>query len=347
MNFAIVGCGKIAKKHLHALRHFSVEDANLVAVCDVSTARVDAVRRQTAARRYTDFARMLESPDIDIVSILTPSGQHAKQALEAIEAGKDVIIEKPIALRIEDGERVLRSAAAAGRRVFVVKQNRLSPPVSRLRRELDAGSFGRPVLGTIRVRWRRDQSYYDADRWRGTRIQDGGVLANQAIHHIDLLQWCMGQVDSVYARIATRLVDIEVEDTAVATVKFSSGALGIIEATTATRPADLEGSLSILGERGTVIIGGFSADRAEVWKFVGRDEAAEAAVIDALAAPPGSYISAHYQFLKDVIRSVREARPALVDGDEGMKSLRLVHALYESAETGREVRLQPADTGPI
>ena len=346
MNFAIVGCGKIVRKHVHALRHLSAEEARLVAVCDRSVARADSVAQQTGARSYTNFARMLASPDIDVVSILTPSGQHAEQALAAIEAGKHVVIEKPISLRIADGERVLRRAAAAGRRVFVVKQNRFNPAVSRLRRELDTGSFGRPVLGTIRVRWRRDQSYYDADPWRGTRLQDGGVLANQAIHHIDLLQWCMGPVESVHACVATRLVDIEVEDTAAATLRFSSGALGIIEATTATRPADLEGSLSILGQRGTVIIGGFSADRAQVWKFSGRSEADEAAVIAMLDTPPPTYVSPHYQFLKNVVLAVREGRPAMVDGAEAMKSLRLVHALYESAETGREVRLQTPDTGP-
>lgn len=337
MKFGIIGCGNISKKHIFALNKLRDADVYVSAVCDSSSERAEAAAELSGGQKFENYREMLDKADIDIVSILSPSGLHTEHALASLQAGKDVVIEKPLALNFDDGERIVRLADEVGRRVFVVKQNRFNPPVRLARTELEAGNFGRLVLGTVRMRWRRLQDYYDSDSWRGTWAHDGGVLANQAAHHIDLLQWFFGEVESVHCRTATQLVDIEVEDTAVATLKFTNGALGIIEATTATRPKDLEGSLSILGERGTVVIGGFAANEAEVWKFAGRDDDAEARTLAELAETPANFVSPHYQFLNEVIASVRENRRALVDGLEGMKNLRLVHALYESAHTGREV----------
>ena len=337
LRFAVLGCGSVSQKHFMALDQ--IEGACLVAVCDQDAGRASETGRRVEVPYYSDYREMLEKEEIDVVSILTPSGLHAEHALDGLEYGKHLVIEKPLALRLEDAEAIIRKADARRARLFVVQQHRFNRPVVRLREDFDKGCFGKLVLGSVRVRWRRTQDYYDSASWRGTWALDGGVLANQASHHIDLLQWFMGDVESVFARTATRLVEIEAEDTAVAVLKFTNGALGVIEATTATRPEDLEGSISILGEGGTVVIGGFATDKAEVWRFADAREGEEQSVLAELNETPADYISPHYQFLIDVVDSIVRDRKALIDGLEGVKSLRLLHALYESAATGLEVKL--------
>lgn len=228
----------------------------------------------------------------------------------------------------------------AGVRLFVVKQNRYNIPIQRLRRALEKGRFGRLVLGTSRVRWCRTQAYYDQDEWRGTWALDGGVLANQASHHIDLLEWMMGDVESVFAKTATQLVDVETEDTAVVVLKFVNGALGIVEATTATRPSDLEGSISILGERGAVVVGGFAANEMKEWRFVDERPEDTTVVGDTRTMPEDVYGFGHKAFLNNVVTCIREDGAALVDGLEGRRSLELINAIYESVEIGQEVSLR-------
>jgi predicted dehydrogenase len=225
-------------------------------------------------------------------------------------------------------------------KLFVVKQNRFNVPVVKLREALEAGRFGKLVLGTVRVRWARDQSYYDGDAWRGTWALDGGVLTNQASHHVDLLEWMMGDVESVHARASTALVRIETEDTAVATLRFANGSLGIIEATTAARPKDMEGSLSILGEKGAVEIAGFSVNKIRTWQFT-EPLASDAEVMERYSVnPPNVYGFGHQAYYEHVMECLTTRRPALVDGLEGRRSLELISALYESIETGREVALR-------
>jgi predicted dehydrogenase len=228
----------------------------------------------------------------------------------------------------------------AGVKLFVVKQNRYNLPVQRLRQAVDSGRFGKLVLGTVRVRWCRTQEYYDQDAWRGTWQLDGGVFSNQASHHVDLLEWMLGEPESVFAKSTTALVDIEAEDTGVAVVKFRSGALGVIEATTATRPVDLEGSLSLLGERGSVEISGFAVNEMRVWNFVDRLPEDDRVLSDFNQNPPNVYGFGHLAYLRHVTESILEGRPALVDGLEGRKSLELISAIYESIETGKEVFLR-------
>jgi len=221
-----------------------------------------------------------------------------------------------------------------------VKQNRFNVPVQKLREAMEAGRFGKLVLGTVRVRWCRPQTYYDQDAWRGTWAYDGGVLTNQASHHIDLLEWMVGEVESVFAKSTTALVNIEAEDTAVVTLKFRNGALGIIEATTAARPKDLEGSISILGASGSVEIGGFAVNRMKAWNFVdpqaGDDEVMEKFSVN----PPNVYGFGHQAYYEHVVDCIKNGKQHLVDGLEGRKSLELISAIYESIETGREVRLR-------
>lgn len=336
IHFALVGCGRISRKHLDALTH-SVH-GRLVAVCDVDTERAGRVGEAFRVPWYADLDEMLAAkPEIDVVNVLTPSGLHAEHGIRAARHGKHVVVEKPMALTLADAERMVRECDRNGVRLFVVQQNRYNQPVQKLRERFEAGAFGRITQGSVRVRWKRDQAYYDMDAWRGTWAMDGGVFANQASHHVDLLQWFLGDVETVYAKIATQLVDIEVEDTGFAILKFTSGALGIIEATTATRPRDLEGSLSILGEKGTVVIGGYAVNEVVTWEF---SDPGEREGIEALSNfPPDVYGYGHRAFTEHVCRCLLDRSPALIDGLEGFKSLRLINALYESAETNREVQL--------
>lgn len=337
---ALLGCGRIAKRHAEIISSGVVPGLSLAAVCDVDPQRSTAFAERFNVPRFDDLAQLLRANCSDLVAVLTPSGMHADHAIEVARAGQHVVVEKPMALRLDDADRMIAACDAAGKRLFVVKQNRLNVPVQAARRALDAGRFGKLVLGTVRVRWCRDQSYYNLDSWRGTWAQDGGVLANQASHHVDLLEWFFGDVVSVHARATTALVRAETEDTAVATLSFANGALGIIEATTAARPVDMEGSLSILGERGSVEIAGFAVNKIRHWKFV--DESAEdAAVAERYSVnPPNVYGFGHQAYYEHVARCLADGGPALVDGLEGRRSLELITALYESIETGREVRMR-------
>lgn len=340
LRIGIVGCGRIAKRHSDILGSQLIRGAHLAAVCDVQADRADEMASRFDVPAYYDIEEMLKSDDIDVVSILTPSGMHAEHAIAAANAGKHVIVEKPMALRLEDADAMIVACDRAGVKLFVVKQNRLNVPVVKAREALDAGRFGKLVLGTVRVRWRRDQSYYNQDSWRGTWAQDGGVLANQASHHVDLLEYFMGDVVSVHARASRALVDIEAEDTAIATLQFANGALGIIEATNACRPRDLEGSLSVLGEGGTVVIGGFAVNKMVTWEFSDKQLGDEEVLEKFSVNPPNVYGYGHQAYYEHVIDCFKNETAALVDGLEGRRSLELITALYESIETGQDVPLR-------
>lgn len=340
LNVGLLGCGRIARRHADLLGHGEITRARLAAVCDLDPARAEALGRPFGATIHRDLDALLADPAIDMIAVLTPSGLHAEHAIAAARAGRHVLVEKPMALRLDDADAMIRACDEAGVKLFVVKQNRFNVPVVQARRALDAGRFGRLVLGTVRVRWCRDQDYYDQDAWRGTWALDGGVLANQASHHVDLLEWFMGDVESVHARAVTALVDIEAEDTAIATLRFRNGALGIIEATNAVRPKDLEGSLSVLGEGGTVVIGGFAVNRIETWNFTAATSE-DADVRERYSInPPSVYGYGHKAYWEHVVACLADGSAALVDGLEGRRSLELISALYESIETGREVHLR-------
>ncbi len=340
IRFGLLGCGRIAGRHSELLGGNHIDGARLIAVCDPVRARADAIASKFSVAAVYDMDTFLARKDIDAVAVLTPSGMHPEHVIACARAGKHVVVEKPMALRLQDADNMIRACDEAGVKLFIVKQNRFNVPVVQARKALEAGRFGRLILGTVRVRWCRDQAYYDQDAWRGTWAYDGGVLTNQASHHIDMLEWFFGDVDSVHARGVTALAKIETEDTAVATLKFRNGALGIIEATTAARPIDLEGSLSILGERGTVEIAGFAVNQIRHWRFV--DElASDREVVEKFSVnPPNVYGFGHQAYYEHVIDCLIHQRAALVDGLEGRKSLELISALYESIETGDEVPLR-------
>lgn len=339
LNFALVGCGRIAKRHSELLGGGVIAGARLAAVCDTVRSKAERIGKQFSVPYFTDLHEMMRTIGIDVVSVLTESGLHGQNVRELAPYGKHIIVEKPMALTLEDADAMIRACDQAGIKLFVVKQNRFNVPIVKLREALEAKRFGKLVMGTVRVRWCRHQSYYDEAAWRGTWAMDGGVLSNQASHHIDMLEWMMGDVDSVFAMSATALVNIEAEDTAVVALRFRSGALGLIEATTAARPKDLEGSISILGEGGTVEVGGFAMNEMKVWNFVearpGDDEVLRKYSVN----PPNVYGFGHQAYYEHVVDCIVNDRQHLVDGLEGRKSLELISAIYESVEGGREVPL--------
>jgi UDP-N-acetyl-2-amino-2-deoxyglucuronate dehydrogenase len=342
LGFALVGCGRIAQKYSEIFASGELNGAHLVGCCDPKPDRAEALATRHAIPHFGDYHKMMETlgDAIDVVCILSESGLHPKHACELAPYGKHLLVEKPMALTLDDADRMIAAADAAGIKLFVVKQNRYNIPVQKMREALNAGRFGKLVMGTVRVRWCRPQAYYDQDAWRGTWAYDGGVFSNQASHHIDLLEWCLGEPVSVFAKSRTALVDIEAEDTGVAVITFRSGAIGIVEATTATRPKDLEGSISLLGEKGTVEIGGFAVNQMKTWNFA--DPAAEDDdVLERYREnPPNVYGFGHLRYLANVIDSIRNDTPSLVDGLEGRKSLELITAIYESIATNREVPLR-------
>lgn len=340
LKFALLGCGRIAKRHSELLGHGQIENAKLVAVCDIVEEKAKKIGEQFGVPYFTDMNEMLAKTDMDVVTVLTESGYHAKHVIEIAKHKKHIVVEKPMALTLDDADAMIKACDEAGVKLFVVKQNRFNVPVVKAREALEAGRFGKLVLGTVRVRWCRPQAYYDQDPWRGTWALDGGVLTNQASHHVDLLEWMLGEVESVQAMSTTALANIEAEDTAIVNLRFKNGALGIIEATTAVRPKDLEGSLSVLGEKGTVEIGGFAVNQMKVWNFTEEQEG-DADVMEKYSVnPPNVYGFGHQAYYDHVVDAILNNTKHLVDGLQGRKSLELINAIYESIETKKEVFLR-------
>ena len=333
---ALVGCGRISQNHFDAIG--AVEGLRLSAVCDVLPDRARAVGERLGVPWFTAYEVMLREAPADVVTIATPSGLHSAHGALAAKAGKHVISEKPMAITLAQADALVRACDDMGVRLFVVQQNRLNPSVQLLKRAIDGGRFGRIFVANTTVWWSRPQEYYDHAPWRGTWEFDGGAIMNQASHYVDLVQWLVGPVASVMAMTATLARRIEAEDTGVAVLRFRSGALGCIQATMLTYPRNLEGSLTILGERGAVKIGGTAVNRVEHWSF------ADSSPDDALAAhvdtdPPNVYGFGHQGYYRNVLAVLRgEAKPD-TDGRGGRKSLELILGIYQSARTGKEVAL--------
>lgn len=341
LNFAIIGCGRIANtKHAPILAN-EIKEAKLVAVCDVKPKRAEELGKKYNVPYYTDYHEMAKKhPEIDVFDILTESGNHATHTIDLSRYGKHIVVEKPIALKLGDADKMIEACKKNKCRLFVVKQNRYNYPIAKLKEAITQKRFGKIFLATVRVRWCRHQDYYDQDAWRGTWKYDGGVFSNQASHHVDLLEWLAGEVESVFAKSIKAFAKIEAEDTAVVALKFKNGALGLIEATTAARPVNIEGSISILGSRGTAEVGGFAANEMKAWQFEDKQPGDEEALSKYKTSPESVYGFGHVQYLKDVIDAIVNKKKAFVDGNEGRKSLRLIHAIYKSVETGKEVFLK-------
>jgi len=337
--FALIGCGKISVRHSNLLGNNEISGAELVAVCDLDESRARNLATKFNINSYSNMHHMMDEKKPDVVVLLTPSGLHYEQSMDLASYGASLIVEKPISLRLEEADKMIEAYTKQNKELFVIKQNRFNQPIVKLKEAVLKKRFGKITLGTIRVRWCREQSYYDQDSWRGTWKYDGGVLTNQAIHHLDLLRWIMGDIESVFAKSSSNILDIEAEDTAIAVIKFTSDALGIIETTIATRPKDLEGSISVLGEKGSVEIGGFAANKLLTWDF--NDQLPEDDEIknSFSSNPDDSFGYGHRKFYEHVMDVLSGKSENQFDAIEGRKSLEVVHALYESIETGREVRL--------
>ena len=331
---ALVGCGRISRNHLEAFE--KVEGLRLVAVADSDLARAQAIGATQGVPAFGSLEEMLAAVPSDLVSVCTPSGLHPQHGIIAAKAGRHVLTEKPMAISLAAADEMVQACDAAGVQLFVVKQNRLNPAIQLLKRAVDKGRFGRLYMANVTVRWTRPQAYYDAEPWRGTWEFDGGAFMNQASHYVDLMQWLMGPAESVMAKTATQARRIEAEDSGVAVVKFRSGALGVMEVSVLTYPKNLEGSITLLGETGSVKIGGTAVNRVEHWEFADYDD--DDKLVDAAAtAPPSVYGFGHMPYYENVVAALRGAGKADTDGRAGRKSLELILGIYESAKTGREV----------
>jgi UDP-N-acetyl-2-amino-2-deoxyglucuronate dehydrogenase len=333
---ALAGCGRISRNHFDAIA--KIDGLQLAAVCDSAPERATEAGQRFGVPAFESFDEMIASVACDAVSLCTPSGLHPKHGILAARAGKHVICEKPMAITLDDADALVRECDEAGVQLFVVKQNRLNPAIQLLRRAIDRGRFGRIYLANTTVRWTRPQEYYDQAPWRGTWEFDGGAIMNQASHYVDLIQWLVGPVESVMAKTATLARRIEAEDTGIAVLRFRSGALGVIEVTMLTYPRNLEGSITILGERGTVKVGGTAVNRVEQWTFADYDDD-DKLVESAATNPPTVYGFGHEGYYRNVLAVLRGQAKAETDGRAGRKSLELILGIYESAKTGRDVSL--------
>jgi len=337
IRLALVGCGRIAKNHLDAIRELSA-DLELVGLCDINPQALAEATRNTGAVGYVSLAEMLVQTTADAVVLTTPSGLHPSQAIAVARSNRHVISEKPMATRWDDGIRMVRECDEAGVRLFVVKQNRRNATLQLLKKTIAAGRFGRIFLVGINVFWTRPQEYYDAAKWRGTWEFDGGALMNQASHYVDLIDWLIGPVESVQAYTATLDRHIEAEDTAVASIRWRSGALGSLSVTMLTYPCNLEGSITILGENGTVRIGGVAVNEVKEWSFA-EPHPDDAAIADASYQTTSVYGFGHPLYYRNVIEVLRGEGEPETDGRAGLKSLEVLSALYRSARDGVRVAL--------
>lgn len=335
-NIGLVGCGRISRNHFDAIA--KIDGLRLRAVCDSEESRARAAGEEQQVPWFTSLGTMLEQAAVDAVTLCTPSGLHSQQGVLAARAGKHVITEKPMAITLEQADALVQACDAAGVQLFVVKQNRLNPSIQLLKRAVDKGRFGKIFLANATVRWNRPQDYYDSASWRGTWEFDGGAFMNQASHYVDLIQWLVGPVESVVAKTATQARRIEAEDSGVAVMRFRSGAIGVIEVNVLTYPRNWEGSITIIGEKGTAKVGGTAVNKIEQWTFTDYDD--DDKLIESSATNPASvYGFGHEGYYRNVLAVLRgEAQPG-TDGRAGRKSLELILGIYESAKVGRDVPL--------
>jgi UDP-N-acetyl-2-amino-2-deoxyglucuronate dehydrogenase len=337
IRIAVVGCGRIAANHFSAIAAHQ-ESLHLVGVCDSDEAALGAAQKKHSAPGYRSLTELLAATDADVLALCTPSGLHPEQAIQVAHSGRHVMTEKPMATRWQDGLRMVRACDEAGVHLFVVKQNRRNATLQLLKRAIDKKRFGRIHMVTINVFWSRPQSYYDSAKWRGTWEFDGGALMNQASHYVDLVDWLIGPVESVQAYVATLARNIQVEDTATVGVRWRSGALGSINVTMLTHPKNFEGSITIIGESGTVRIGGVAVNEIQHWEFADQDPDDER-VRSASYETTSVYGFGHPLYYDNVIKTLRGTAEAETDGREGLRSLEILIASYLSARDGRRVAL--------
>ena len=347
MKYALIGCGRISPNHVVAAKNNGLD---IVALCDpISENAMDKIVKfdldTDNVRVYLDYKDMLSIEKPELVAIATESGKHAKIAIDCINAGCNVIIEKPIALSLKDADEIIEAGIRNNVKVCACHQNRFNKSIKKIREAVDKNRFGKLLYGTAHIRWARNHEYYERASWRGTWEQDGGALMNQCIHDIDLLRWMMGgDIEEVMA-MTDRLTHpyIEAEDLGIALVKFSNGSYGIIEGTTNVYPKNLEETLYIFGEKGTVKAGGEAVNIIEEWRFSDYLEEPEVVKKECSENPPNVYGFGHTKLYKDVIEAIENDRQPLVDAKAGRDALELVLAIYKAAATGKSIKLPMTD----
>lgn len=338
VRFALLGCGRVSQRYLEVFRDEIADVASLVAVSDLDSQKMKVFTDTFGAVAARNMEALVAAKP-DVVCVLTQSGYHARHAIELLDRGMNVIVEKPVALTLADADALAQKARETGRMCAVIKQNRFNPAIRFARHLMEDGRFGKLVSANIRLLWCRNQSYYE-DGWHGTWAMDGGVLNQQAIHHVDALRWLAGPVEAVCAYGTRRTNKLEAEDTAVAAVRFASGAVGTIEATTAARPEDIEASLTIVGEGGALKINGIALNVIESWKPVkALPGDADAPARNSQQVPTG-YGLGHGPYLRSIVEHLHGDGEVAVSVDEATATLELVHALYSSMETEGWVHLK-------
>lgn len=351
MKYVLIGCGRIAVNHIKAALNNKFD---IVAVCDVLPEKMELLlekyelQNDLSIARYIDYKEMLNKhPEVDLIAVATESGEHAKIALDCIDAKKNVVIEKPIAMSMSDANEIVNRAKEKGVKVSACHQNRFNVAVQKTRAALEAGRFGEMSHGSIHVRWNRDRNYYEQASWRGTWAQDGGCLMNQCIHGIDLLRWMMGEPVEVFAQTRQRFHDyLEAEDVGMACVKFADGSLATIEGTTNVYPKNLEECLYLFGEKGTVKIGGTSTNDIDVWDF--SDETEDDQQNKGLKEQTSNvYGNGHTALYSDMEQAILNDRDPYVDAVAGRNALEMVLAIYKSQKTGLPVKLPLEDFASV
>lgn len=347
MKYAIIGCGRIATNHVKAVLNNKLD---FVAACDINLDHIESLlskhnlNNNSSINRYTDYKKMIDENKLDLVGIATESGIHAEIALYCINHGINVIIEKPMAMSIKDANEIIEQSNKKGVKVSACHQNRFNIAIQKMRKAIEEGRFGKLSHGSIHVRWNRNKDYYTQAPWRGTWAQDGGALMNQCIHGIDLLRWMMGDdIDEVYGVTRQQFHNyLEAEDVGLAVVKFKNGAIATIEGTTNVYPQNLEETLYIFGEKGTVKIGGKSTNNIDVWEF--DDEVIEDEVNRGLVEPTSNvYGNGHTSLYADMVEAIKYDKTPYVDAYAGKNALEVVLAIYKSQKEGKAVKLPLED----
>ena len=335
MKIFIVGCGRIFSKHIDSIKALGEKKFQIVGISDKNKKKLNFFSKKLNIPGYLNYKSGIEKTKPDITSILTPSGNHAKNIIDVLKLKKNVIVEKPMCLKISDGKKIIKLAKKNKKKVFVVMQNKFNLPVIKLRDDLNKLKFGNIFHSSVIVRWMRDQKYYNADNWRGTWKLDGGVISNQASHHLDLLRTLMGEPISVFAKSNKHLAKIQCEDTALIIFTFKKNKSAIMEATTAMRPKNIEGSISILGSKGSAKIGGFALNKFEFYNLSKKINLSKFET-----NPKSVYGFGHLKFYKHVFQSLKNKKTSEFEAKFALKTVKLINAIYKSIETKKEIFLK-------
>jgi len=331
MKIFIVGCGRILSKHLDSIKILK-DKLQIVGISDIKKKRLFDISKKLNVKGFPNYMDGIKKTNPDIVSILTPSGFHAQNIIDILNLKKHVIVEKPMCLKISDGKKIINFAKKNKKKVFVVMQNKFNLPVLRLRNDIKKAYFGKIFHSSVIVRWKRDQKYYDNDAWRGTWKNDGGVISNQASHHLDLLRTIMGEPLSLFATSSKHMAEIECEDTALIIFKFKNKRTAVMEATTAMRPKNIEGSISVMGTKGSAKIGGFALNKIDYYNISKKVDISKYET-----NPKSVYGFGHLKFYKHVLDSIKNKKKSEYEAFEAIKTVKMINAIYKSIEKKKEI----------